>query len=195
MEHTFQIGAISLIGNSICTGHAKDLFHGYGPKSTLDNLFDWRSNLDRPVRIKTNVPDPSLKITTLDFEGSSVLSRFACRHHCDNLDLVSMETHICLDRESHHSLVSVETHTCLDREGHQDLVSVETHMFGPGRSSGFGVDGDMCLDRGRSSGLRSVDGDMNLLGLHNSHAMQMQDDTDFRRSLCQNVAQNKMRHH
>ena len=87
-------------------------------------------------------------------------------------------------------------------------------MFGPGRSSGFGVGGDtyvwtgenhldlvlsmethICLNWGRSSGHGSVYGDMNLLGLHNSHAMQMQDDTDFRRSLCQNVAQNKRRHH
>ena len=138
MEHTFQIGAISLIGNSICTGHAKDLFHGYEPKGTLDNLFDWRSNLDRPVRMKTNVPDPSLEVTTLDFEGSPVLSRFACRHHCGNLDLVSMETHICLDCEGHQALVSVET--CVwTGEGHLDLVlSMETHI---------------CLNWGKSSGL------------------------------------------
>ena len=73
-------------------GSCKRPFHGCEPKGTLHNLFDWRSNLDRPVRMKKNVPDPSLEITTLDFERSSVLSTFACRHHCENLDLVSLET-------------------------------------------------------------------------------------------------------
>ena len=73
-------------------GSCKRPFHGYEPKGTLHNLFDWRSNLDRPVRMKKNVPDPSLEITTLDFEGSSVLSPFACRDPCENLDLVSLET-------------------------------------------------------------------------------------------------------
>ena len=34
-------------------------------KSILDNLFDWRFNLDRLLRMKMHVPDPSLQITTL----------------------------------------------------------------------------------------------------------------------------------
>ena len=31
----------------------------------MDNLFDWKFNLDRLMRMKMNVPDPSLQITTL----------------------------------------------------------------------------------------------------------------------------------
>ena len=34
-------------------------------KSILDNVFDWRFNLDRLLRMKMNVLDPSLQITTL----------------------------------------------------------------------------------------------------------------------------------
>ena len=38
---------------------------GLNKKSILDSLFDWRFNLDRLLRVKMNVPDPSLQITTL----------------------------------------------------------------------------------------------------------------------------------
>ena len=38
---------------------------GLNKKSTLDSLFDWRFNLDRLLRMKMKVPDPSLQITTL----------------------------------------------------------------------------------------------------------------------------------
>ena len=38
---------------------------GLNKKRTLDSLFDWRFNLDRLLRMKLNVPDPSLQITTL----------------------------------------------------------------------------------------------------------------------------------
>ena len=38
---------------------------GLNKKSTLDSLFDWKFNLDRLLRMKINVPDPTLQITTL----------------------------------------------------------------------------------------------------------------------------------
>ena len=38
---------------------------GLNKRTILDNLFDWRFNLDRLMRMKMNVPDPSLQITTL----------------------------------------------------------------------------------------------------------------------------------
>ena len=38
---------------------------GLNKRSILDSLFDWRFNLDRLMRMKMNVPDPSLQITTL----------------------------------------------------------------------------------------------------------------------------------
>ena len=38
---------------------------GLNKKSILDNLFDWKFILERLMRMKMNVPDPSLQITTL----------------------------------------------------------------------------------------------------------------------------------
>ena len=53
-------------------------------KRILVNLFHWRFNLDRLLRMKMNLPDLSVQITTL----LSIIQKltvtdpqFACRHH------------------------------------------------------------------------------------------------------------------
>ena len=44
-------------------------------KSILDKLFDWRFGLDRLLRMKMNVQDPSPQITTL----LSIVEKFAVK--------------------------------------------------------------------------------------------------------------------